>query len=533
MAKDRANSACSTSSGGGHHNELRKIGSLDGGNYPRHPVEIVHQIHLIMRGKTVKTKRMPKLAAVVIALALVAAACGDSGGDDTSTGSDDSAATTAAATETTEAATETTEAMTETTEAGGEDAPLDGNLGTGVEVDLQQCVDWSDTEGVDGDEIRLGISLPQSGPLAVFGGLGEGMQAYFDFINENDPIDGKQIVLVQRDDSYDAAITKSNIEEMIETEGIFAFTYLVGSANNVAARSVTNENCVPQIFNSTGLPHWGDPVNFPWTVGGLLSYSTEASLWCQNIADEFGEGATVAGLFMANDFGKAYQVAIEECDAAGTIELVSNNVHEAAAPDIAAELADAASSGAQAFVFGSTGAFCPQAMVGVAQSPWEPLFLLSNTCSSIASFFTPVDPAGNGVRLVGTNIEVSDSAFADNQWVMDTRTLLEDAGFDPDSGTQATGVIFGTTVEYVLRQAAAMDGGLTRTNLMRAVWSMDFEHPAAVPGAVYKLDGANDAYAIEAGQIREYIFDPDTGTGSYVPVGDLIDLEGTTGTYQG
>lgn len=475
-----------------------------------------------------KNKRWIKLSAAALAMSLIAAACGDSGSStsEVTTGATEAGATATTAA-TADASTETS-AVTETTEMVMAD---NGQLGSGVNVDLEQCVDWSDTTGVDGDEIRLGISLPQSGPLAVFGGLGRGMEVYFDYVNETNPIGGKQIVLVQRDDAYDAATTKTNVEEMIETSDIFAFAYIVGSANNIAARSVTNENCVPQVFNSTGLPHWGDPANFPWTVGGLLNYSTEASIWCEHIVDEFGEGATVAGLFMGNEFGKSYQDAIHDCNESGQIDLVKDLVHEATAPDILSELADLASSGADVFVLGSTGAFCPQAMGGIAQSPWAPLFLMSNTCSSISSFFKPVDPAGQGVRLVGTNKEVSDSAYASDEWVVFTRELLEAAGFDPDAGSESTGVIFGMTMENVLRAAADMDGGLTRTNLMRAIWSMNFEHPAALPGAIYSLDGANDAYAIEAGQIREYVYDPATESGSYAPVGDLIDVEGTTGSF--
>ena len=105
--------------------------------------------------------------------------------------------------------------------------------------------------------------MPQSGPLAAFGAIGEGMQVYFDWVNANDPIDGKEIVLVLRDDAYDSARTKTNIEEMIETEDIFAFTYLIGSPNNGAVRPILDEECIPQLFNSTGLPNWGDPANFP------------------------------------------------------------------------------------------------------------------------------------------------------------------------------------------------------------------------------------------------------------------------------
>lgn len=276
-----------------------------------------------------------------------------------------------------------------------------------------------------------------------------------------------------------------------------------------------------------------DPA-VPWTIGGLLSYDTEANLWCSHIAEELGEGATVAGLFANNDFGASYQTVLEACAAAGTIDLVESLTHEAAAADITNEMTTLAASGADAFVLGSTAAFCPQAMAAVAQSPWEPLTLISNTCASIAAFFTPVDPAGQGVRMVANNKEVTDQAFADDPAVQEAIAILEEAGADPFAGSVSTGILFGMTMEHVLREAAASEGGLSRTSLMEAVWNMDYEHPLLRDGITMQTDGANDAYIIEGAYIVEYQAPTAEGeSGSYTTVSDLISVEGETGSFGG
>ena len=199
-------------------------------------------------------------------------------------------------------------------ESDGADTLAAVEVGAGVTIDLAACPDdWSATQGADGDEIRIGISLPQSGSFAAFGAVAEGIAAYFDYVNETDPVADKDLVLIARDDAFEAGRSVANVEEMLEVDDIFAFFSIVGTANNAAVRPILNDACVPQLFSATGAPMFGDPVNFPWTIGGTLAYNTEASLWCQNIADEFGEGATVAGLFMNNDFGSAYQLAVEAC----------------------------------------------------------------------------------------------------------------------------------------------------------------------------------------------------------------------------
>ncbi len=486
-----------------------------------------------------------RLLAVMCAFALVASACGDDDDDGGTAATEDDGGEPAASDDGDgEAETDDGEAAADDGEAGddGEMAADGGEMAEGVvefasgtSVDLSECPeDWSDTAGITDDEIRLAVSLPQSGALASFGAIAEGMQAYFDSINESDPIDGRNVVLVARDDAYDAARTQTNVEEMLETENIFAFNWIIGSANNGQVRPIFAAECVPQLFNATGLPAWGDPANFPWTTGGLISYDTEANIWCNHIAEELGEGATVAGLFQNNDFGAAYQSVLEACDEAGTIELVENLVHEATAADITNEMTTLAASGADAFVLGSTGAFCPQSMAAVAQSPWSPLFLMSSTCENTAAFFAPVDPAGAGVRMALNNKGVTDAAFADDPGVQDAIAVLEAAGLDPFGGSVSTGVLFALATENLLREAAAMDGGLTRTNLMKAAWNMDFTNPLLRDGINQITSGVDDAYSIEGAVIAEYVPPAEEGSlGSFETLSDLISVEGETGSFGG
>ena len=220
---------------------------------------------------------------------------------------------------------------------------------------LDECPDdWDPLTGVDGDKIILGQSLPQSGALAAFGAIGEGMQFYFDYVNDTDPIDGKEIVLVLRDDGYEAGRAVANVEEMIDTEDIFAFVHMIGTPINFAVRPITDEACVPQLFNSSGFPFWGDPANFPWTVGNILNYVTETEIWCAAIVDEFGEGATVASLIMNNDFGKTYQNTLQRVRRGGQIDVVDQQLHDPAAPDVTNEMTTLIATDADVFIAGTT-----------------------------------------------------------------------------------------------------------------------------------------------------------------------------------
>lgn len=460
-----------------------------------------------------RATRLWRILAVLLALSLVAAACGND--DDTGTATDDTTDDT------------TTDDTTDGTDDGGEGGEVEGEieLAEGTVINTEDCPSsWDPEAGLTDDEIKLFMSLPESGPVAALGGLDDGMRAWFD---QMEPIDGRTINLESADDAYDPARTLSNVEDVLETSEPFAMTYMVGTPNILAIRDLADEECMPLLFNSTGFPAWGDPAEYPWTIGGLLGYNTEADLWCNYINEEIGPDATVAALFMDNDFGAAYEETVTACD----IDLVESVRHDPAAPDVTSEITTLAASDADVVVLGTTGAPCPQAMAAIAQSSWQPQVILSNTCQGIATYFKPIDPAGEGVLVAATAKEAGELEDED---VMAAREALEAANLNPDEGAFYTGVIFAHTVENVLRAASEMEGGLNRVNLMKATWNADFTNPLGLEGGTYRTNGTSDAYLVEAAQFVRYV-PPAEGEelGRYEPVGDLIDIEGETGSVGG
>ena len=408
--------------------------------------------------------------------------------------------------------------------------PSDPNiveLGGGAVIDITECPsEWDNYAGVTDSEIRFGSSLPRSGALAGFGTISDGVQLYFDHVG---PIDGRNVVMVSRDDGYVPARTLTNVEEMIDVENLLGFAGILGSPNNLAVHDLLNENCIPQLLNLTGLPEWGDPVNYPWTTGALMSYETESRVWCQHVADELGTGATVAILSLGNDAGEAWRVAFNECASGLGLDVVEEIQHDPQADSVGADVINLAASDADVLVVASSGAFCPQAVATVASLPWEPMLLVSNGCQSISLFWVPIGPLANGVRLVNTQKDMADSSLADDEWVQFVRGALESQGVDPEAASHALGYIFGEILHEVLLDAASMDDGINRTNLMRAMWRMNFDSRGAIGNAPRAMDGANDSYMVEAGRIEELVVDADGAR--WVPISDVIDYEGQTGTY--
>src|SRR5205085_308791 len=137
------------------------------------------------------------------------------------------------------------------------------------------------TKCVVNDEIRSGQSVPPSGTFAGFGLLSAAVMAYFDYANaELNGVNGKKLKLDVKDDAYEPDRTSKNVDEMISKDGVFAFSGVLGTPNNLAVWDKLNDQCIPHLFPSTGAPDWGDVVNHPWTVAGaVVPYNLEARMW--------------------------------------------------------------------------------------------------------------------------------------------------------------------------------------------------------------------------------------------------------------
>lgn len=394
-------------------------------------------------------------------------------------------------------------------DTGGSDSGT-VTVAPGTTVNLDDCgASWSNTAGISDGEIHLGISAPRSGALASVGEIADGMKAYFDYVNKTNPVAGKQIKLDIRDDGYDPARTSTNVTEMLSANDTFAFTYIVGTANNRAVRPMLEDACTPQIAIGSGSPEFSDPAKHPWGAGGLLAYPNEALVWCNYLADHVGKRPTVAGLFMDNDYGDGYLAGMEQCAKSGKVDLTSKVRHEPSAPTITNQVTTMRASKADVAILGTTSAFCAEGLASIVGSSWRPLTIVSSTCASIGVTFAPIDPNGAGTKVALVRKDVHDAQYANDKAVQETARILTAAGLDPASDA-FHGVALARYDEYVLRTAAKMDGGLNRVNVLKAIWHSDFADPLYIDGIVWKTDGVNDPYLLEAAQVASYV--PPTGT---------------------
>lgn len=383
--------------------------------------------------------------------------------------------------------------------------------------------------GIEDGVLTLGLSIVQSGAGAAAGNIGIGMAAYYDWVNENGGIgpDGLQIELVQKDDAYVASQTQENVAELLQTVDPFYIT-TVGSPNTFAVRETLNDACVPHPWALTGHQAWGDPGNYPWTNGILLSYATEALLWGSYIEQNFDEPVKVAALVMDNDFGLAYETSFEAfAEESDIIESVQFVRHDPAAPTLTNEVTTLAGGDPDVFIAMTTNNPCLLAIQEAERSgltETAQVLFLPSVCKPVSAYAGPAGEASDGWLIFGGGLkDNTDAQYADDTYISWMNTVISDAGLDTSVSFTGTGFgLVGWPSVEVLQVAAALEGGLTRSNFMLALRSFKGQHPMLLDAIGFSQNGLEDAYWLEGSDLSRF----DYATQSWIVEGGVIDLDG-------
>src|SRR6202035_4147225 len=86
--------------------------------------------------------------------------------------------------------------------------------------------------GVTDAEIKIGQTMPYSGPASAYGVIGRTEAAYFKMINEQGGITGRKINLVSLDDGYSPPKTVEQVRRLVEQEQVAFLFNTLGTAPN-------------------------------------------------------------------------------------------------------------------------------------------------------------------------------------------------------------------------------------------------------------------------------------------------------------
>ena len=165
--------------------------------------------------------------------------------------------------------------------------------------------------GVSDTEIKIGNTVPYSGPASAYGTFGRSEAAYFAMINEQGGINGRKINFISRDDGYSPPKTVEQVRKLVEEDKVLLLFSTLGTPPNTAIQGYLNDNKVPQLFIASGADKWNDPKHFPWTMNLQPSYGTEAHIYARYVLKNL-PNAKIAVLYQNDDFGKDYLIGMRE-----------------------------------------------------------------------------------------------------------------------------------------------------------------------------------------------------------------------------
>jgi len=165
--------------------------------------------------------------------------------------------------------------------------------------------------GANDKEIKIGHINPYSGPASAYGTIGKSIAAWFEKVNAEGGINGRKIKFISLDDGYSPPKTVEQARKLVEQEEVLALFNPLGTPPNSAIHKYMNQRKVPQLFVATGATKWGDPKNFPWTMGWQPNYQSEAKIYAEHIL-ETSPNAKIAVLYQNDDYGKDYLKGFED-----------------------------------------------------------------------------------------------------------------------------------------------------------------------------------------------------------------------------
>lgn len=357
--------------------------------------------------------------------------------------------------------------------------------------------------GVTDDTIKIGNIMPYSGPASAYGQIGEAMQAYMEMINSKGGVNGRTIEFISYDDGYQPPRTVEQARRLVERDGVALLFATLGTPTTSAIHRYVNARQVPLLFVATGASKWGDPENYPWTMGWQPDYATEATIYAKYILDNVEE-PRIGILFQNDDYGRDYLTGFKAGLGDKVDLIVAELPYEVADPTVDSQVISLAAADANVFFNITTPKFAAQAIRKAHEIGWEPLHLLNNVSSSVGSVLKPAGlEASTGLITAQFLMDPTDPQWADHPEKVEWEAFMDE--HYPDGDKTSTFPVQGYSEAATLVQVLTQAGDdLSRENIMAQAASLDsFRAPMTLPGVTLNT-GPDDFYPIEAVQLSRF-----------------------------
>ncbi len=337
--------------------------------------------------------------------------------------------------------------------------------------------------GASDSEIKIGNTNPYSGPASSYSVVGKTEAAFFKMINEQGGINGRKITFISYDDGYSPPKTVEQVRKLVESDGVLFLFNTLGTPTNSAIHKYINQKKVPHLFIASGATKWGDPKNFPWSIGWQPNYQSEGQIYASYIMANHANGK-IAVLYQNDDYGKDYLKGLKDgLGEKGKSMIVMEAPYETTDPTVDSQVVSLKSSGADVFVNITIPKFAAQAIRKVVEIGWNPVHILNSVSNTVGG---TLQPAGleNAKGLI-SDFYLKDPT--DPTWQNDAAYKQWSAFMDqyyPDGDKTNNNIVYAYSVAQSLIEVLKRCGDdLTRDNIMKQAASIkDLELPMLLPG---------------------------------------------------
>jgi ABC-type branched-subunit amino acid transport system substrate-binding protein len=337
--------------------------------------------------------------------------------------------------------------------------------------------------GVTDTEIKIGNTVPYSGPASSYGTIGKAQTAYYKMLNEKGGINGRKVNFISYDDAYTPPKTVEQARKLVEQDEVLLIESPLGTPTNSAIWQYMNQKKVPQLFVATGATKWNDPEHHPWTMGWQPNYQSEGHIYAAYILQNKPDGK-IGVLYQNDDFGKDYLKGLKDGlgDKAAKM-IINEGPYETTDPTVDSQIVGMKAAGCDVFVNTGIPKFAAQAIRKAAEIEWKPLHILSSVGNSVGA---ALKPAGleNAKGIISDFYlkDPTDPAWKDDQGLKDWLAFM--TKYYPDGDKTDVGNVVGYSLAQTMTQALTQCGdNLTRANVMKEAANLkDFALPMVLPG---------------------------------------------------
>jgi ABC-type branched-subunit amino acid transport system substrate-binding protein len=357
--------------------------------------------------------------------------------------------------------------------------------------------------GASDTEIRIGNIMPYSGPASSYGVIGKTEEAFFRMINAEGGINGRKINFISYDDAYSPPKAIEQARKLVESDEVLLIFQPLGTPSNSAIMKYMNAKKVPQLFVASGGTKFGDPKNFPWTMGFQPNYQSEGRIYAKYIIDNF-PNSKIAVFWQNDDAGKDQYKGLRDGlgDKLGMI--IADKSYEVSDPSIDSQIVALHDSGADIFFSWAAPKGSAQAIRKVGELGWKPKFFLANTATSVASVLKPAGlEFSKGIISTAYLKDPTDPTWNDDPAVNKWRAFMDK--YYPDGDKTNANNLYGYVESEAMVQVLKQCGdNLTRENVMKEAANLkDFHSELMLPGIKVNTS-PDDYFPIEQMQLQKF-----------------------------